>query len=240
MDTKSKKTSAQAIQRKADFTAPAPSEDADKGLVESPAPTDDADKAGVNVPAPTDDADKAVVLPPDVVKAVDQFRGFLRKTAEAYVGLGETVWTVNETFSKGKQRQFCAEVGLEFEGVHYKALVKVGENAPRLKAVIDKLPDKPTTIDWLARISPVQFQSVEPHLKPESKMRELRALLPVGSTKTRAKRKIAAAVTTHLPGWLLESSGPLNESIKSQVHEELTKVSARFGLSMKPVGPATA
>jgi hypothetical protein len=114
-------------------------------------------------------------------------------------------------------RQFCSEVGLEFDGVHYKAHLKVGQNAPRFKPVIDKLPDKPTTIDWLARIGSDHFQILEPHLKPQSKMRELRALLPPDSNKKRAKRKKIGTVA----GWLLESAGPMDERTKSEVHEEL-------------------
>jgi hypothetical protein len=180
------------------------------------------------------------VLPPDVVKLVDQYRGFQRQTAKGYIGLAQTVYTASETLSREKLRQFCDAAGLEFEGDHYKAHLKVGQNAPRFEAVIDKLPDKPTTINWMARIPPDQFQLLLPHLKPKSKMRELLAVLPAGSRKKRAKKKTAAAAASHSPGWLIESPGPLEETTMAQVHEELTKVSERFGLSMKPIDPATA
>jgi hypothetical protein len=212
----------------------------------TPVQTDDADAqavqrtAGGKTPASTDDADKAVAVPPDVLKLVNQYRGYQRRTAEAYIGLAETVWTASETLSKEKLRRFCDEVGLEFDGDHYKAHVKVGQHAPRFKAVIDKVPDKPTTIDWLARISPNQFQIVEPHLKPDSKMRELRALLPGDSTKKRAKRKKTSTVTIRSTSWLLETAGPMDDRTKSEVQEELTKVSDRFGLAMKLIEPSAS
>lgn len=69
-------------------------------------------------------------------------------------------------------------------------------------------------------------------------MRELRALLPPDSTKKRAKRKKTGTVAT--TGWLLEWAGPLDEGTRSQVHEALTRVSERFGLSMKAIEPAIA
>jgi hypothetical protein len=183
---------------------------------------------------------KVVLLPPDVIKLVDKFRAFQRRSAEAYINLGVTVYAAAETLSREKLRQFCDEVGLEHEGDHYKRLSKVGRNAARFLAVLDKIPDKPTTIDWMAGISEDQFDVLRPHLTPESRKRELLALLPAGSRKERGKRKKTISAASDSPAWLIESSGPLDEGTMSDLQEELTRLIERFGLSMKPIASVTS
>lgn len=192
---------------------------------------------GVSAKTSSPSNDRVVLLPLEVVTLIDDYRGFQRKSAEGYIGLGKTVWTAGDTLSRDQLRQFCDEVGLELEGDHYRRLSRVGQNADRLQAVIDKIPDKPTTIDWMARIPQDQFDIVLPHLTPESKMRELLAVLPAGSKKKRARRKIAISAASQSPAWLIEFPDALDEITMSNVQEELTKVIERFGLSMKPIAP---
>ena len=78
--------------------------------------------------SPTDR--KVVLLRPHVVTMVNHFRSFQRKSAEAYVGLGETALNAAEKLSREDLREFCREVGLEFEGVQYRNLIKVGPERP--------------------------------------------------------------------------------------------------------------
>ena len=107
--------------------------------------------------------------------------------------------------------------------------------------MIAQLPDKPTTIDWVAALPQDKYALVQPHLNPDSKKRELLALLPPGPTKKkRGARKKPIATASDSPGWLIECPSSLDAGTMQDVQEQLTMVIERFGLSMKPIEPVSA
>ena len=95
-----------------------------------------------------------------VARYVDRYNSFLCKSADAFIGLGETLVEAKESLNKEEFKAFLEQTGLNNSKATYSKLKKIGENAPRLRPYVNNLPQNWTTIYALSKLEADQFERV--------------------------------------------------------------------------------
>ncbi len=95
---------------------------------------------------------------------VDRYNTFLCKSADAFIGLGETLVEAKEGLKKDEFKVFLEKTGLNNSKSTYSKLLKIGENAPRLRPYVNNLPQSWTTLYALSKLEADQFEKVVPQL----------------------------------------------------------------------------
>lgn len=95
-----------------------------------------------------------------VVPYVQQFNQFARKTAEAIIGMSETIYQAktelgkkDSTEKKGKLfKEFCQAIRYDAKSSAVRKLLQIGQMADMLKKHTDQLPNTWTTIYTLTQL----------------------------------------------------------------------------------------
>jgi hypothetical protein len=99
---------------------------------------------------------------PSVAKFAEQYLGYMKKSAANLIEAAKTLVAAKEELVEKRLKQFCAEVGLKYDGSTYRKMMKIGEEATRFEPVLNCVPNKWTTVYRLARIESTDFDRVGP------------------------------------------------------------------------------
>jgi hypothetical protein len=105
-------------------------------------------------------------IKPEILSFVDRYQTFLRKTAEAILGLSETLVQAECDLNSVDFLIFCENVGLVKGSPTYSKLKQIGETADRFRPFVNRLPNTWTTIYKLSKLAPDQFASIAGSLTP--------------------------------------------------------------------------
>ena len=122
------------------------------------------------------------VASPQVLSYVTQYQGFLRKTAEAILGLATTLNNAESDLDELGFALFLDEIGLSRNSSTFSKLKKIGEMANRFTPFLDKLPNTWTTIYKLSKLEGPVFDRISSELNPFITVKEIDAL--VGGEQT--------------------------------------------------------
>jgi hypothetical protein len=162
----------------------------------------------------------ANVISPVVSDYVGRYQCFLRKTAEAILGLAQTLSEAEECLDEVDFAIFLEEIDLEKGSPTYSKLKKIGEALSRFQPYVEKLPNTWTTLYALAKIDPTDFDRVSANLNPFITVKEIQGLL--GKDSVVASKKSDFAI----------SLNDLEADRKSELYNELKKLKERFGFNL--------
>jgi hypothetical protein len=117
------------------------------------------------------------VYNPEVEKYVIRYKSFLKKTAEAVLGLAETLAEAKVKLNGVDFHCFCNEVGTPEGSSTYSKLLKIAENSARFQPFVDRLPNTWTTIYKLAKLPSEKFERVSANLTPFITAREINEIV---------------------------------------------------------------
>jgi hypothetical protein len=117
------------------------------------------------------------VYNPEVEKYVVRYKSFLKKTAEAVLGLAETLAEAKVKLNGVDFHYFCNEVGTPEGSATYSKLLKIAENSARFQPFVDRLPNTWTTIYKLAKLPSEKFERVSANLTPFITAREINEIV---------------------------------------------------------------
>ena len=157
----------------------------------------------------------------EILSFVDRYQTFLRKTAEAILGLAETLVQAETELNGVDFLIFCENVGLVKGSPTYSKLKQIGERSDRFRPFIDRLPNSWTTIYKLSKLQPDQFARVSASLTPFITSKEIDEQVGINRTASVSQTydfKIAL--------------GFLDGDSKAEVYEALLALKARFKFSL--------
>ena len=160
-------------------------------------------------------------IKPEILSFVDRYQTFLRKTAEAILGLAETLVQAETELNGVDFLIFCENVGLVKGSPTYSKLKQIGERSDRFRPFIDRLPNSWTTIYKLSKLQPDQFARVSASLTPFITSKEIDEQVGINRTASVSQTydfKIAL--------------GFLDGDSKAEVYEALLALKARFKFSL--------
>jgi hypothetical protein len=114
---------------------------------------------------------------PEVEKYVLRYKSFLKKAAEAVLGLAETLAEAKVKLNGVDFHCFCNEVGTPEGSATYSKLLKIAENSARFQPFVDRLPNTWTTIYKLAKLPSEKFERVSANLTPFITAREINEIV---------------------------------------------------------------
>ena len=94
------------------------------------------------------------------IQLVNQYRTFAKHTAANIIKLAETLVEAEDSLSKRELRQFCEDVGLEYDGSTYRKLMKIGKEVSRFEPFVERMPSNWTTVYKLASLDRDKFDQV--------------------------------------------------------------------------------
>ena len=94
------------------------------------------------------------------IQLVNQYRTFAKHTAANIIKLAETLVEAEDSLSKRELRQFCEDVGLEYDGSTYRKLMKIGKEVSRFEPFVERMPNNWTTVYKLASLDRGKFDQV--------------------------------------------------------------------------------
>lgn len=113
------------------------------------------------------------LVTPQIEQYVVRYTSFLKKTAEAILGLAQTLAEAKKELNGVDFHIFCDRIGTREESPTYKKLLKIADNAARFHPYVDRLPNTWTTIYKLARLPSEKFERVSANLTPFISAREI-------------------------------------------------------------------
>jgi hypothetical protein len=159
---------------------------------------------------------------PKVDQYVDRYNALLCKSADAFIGLGETLVEARDNLRKDEFKVFLKKTGLNNSKSTYSKLLKIGENAPRLRPYVNNLPQTWTTLYALSKLEPDQFEKVVPQLNAYSTAKDVAFLAEV---KIEKKEDFLADVTI--------SFAELDLDTKNRVFCELADLESQYKFKLK-------
>ena len=169
---------------------------------------------------------------PKVDEYVDRYNALLCKSADAFIGLGETLVEARDNLRKDGFKLFLEKTGLNNSKSTYSKLLKIGESAPRLRPYVNNLPQNWTTLYALSKLEPDQFEKVVPQLNAYSTAKDVAFLAEVQIEKKEnvtpdlaiyladldldTKQKVFAAIKD------LESQYKFGLKVRAEVANELS------------------
>ena len=171
--------------------------------------------------------DKATNL--SVEDYVQRYCGLLFRSAAFFVNAAHTVVHAKQNLRPADFNRFCDAVQLDRESSTYRKVFKIGEEFTRFEPVMEKLPNKWTTIYRLARIKPEEFARVlnSNKLRPFITDDEISDILNVAP-----KAKKGAKVVLDLSG--------LGDGAKQNLIQELRALKDRFGFNCDAINEGNA
>ena len=163
------------------------------------------------------------VITPDVVRYVERYQTFARKTAESIIGLAKTLVEAEEKLNGVDFSIFCDEVGITKGDTTYSKLKKIGENASRFNPYLQNLPNAWTTIYQLAKLEPNKFAQIAPNLTPFSTAQEITSAFSEKKKNEREKNVIDLTI----------SFGNVGSDNKKEVYDAIIELKKKFQFSIK-------
>lgn len=151
---------------------------------------------------------------PAVTAYVAQFNQYSRKTAEAIIGMAETIFSAKKSLDADplmfdntpiEFNQFCRAIGYDPDGSSIRKLIKIGEMADMLKRHTEQLPNTWTTLYTLTRLGSETMERLIDQQRIVATMtaKEAMALQESEAGKVSSKQKgrtqQARQATTNLP-----------------------------------------
>lgn len=167
-------------------------------------------------------SDGSVIITPQVVRYVDKYRNFARKTAESIIGLATTLTEAEEKLNGVDFSIFCDEVGIKKGDATYSKLRKIGMNASRFQPYLDNLPNSWTTLYELAKLEPNKFDRIASDLNPFTTAKDVSEA--VGAKKQQEKKVVVD---------LTICFGNLGSSSKKEVYDSIIEMKKKFNFSVK-------
>lgn len=158
---------------------------------------------------------------PQVEAYVQRYNSFLRKTAEAVLGLAITLAEAKSKLNGVDFNIFCDEVGTPESSSTYKKLLKIADNAARFQPFVNRLPNTWTTIYKLATLPSEKFERVSANLTPFITAREINQI--IGEEKEGRK-------TEHYDIKL--SFEDMLPDQKAKIYEELDRLKAEYSFKV--------
>ena len=156
-------------------------------------------------------------IKPEILSFVDRYQSFVRKTAEAILGLAETLQQAEEELKSDDFASFCGSVGLVKGSSTYSKLKTIAQNLERFRPIIGRVPSNWTTIYKLSKLESDQFARISSSLNPYMTSKEIDA--EIGS-----KRKVSMAQAFDFKIAL----GGLDDVTKAEVYDALIELRDRF------------
>jgi len=153
---------------------------------------------------------------------VDRYNAALCKSADAFIELGETLYEAKESLSNDDFKLFLEKAGLSNSKSTYSKLIKIGEEAPRLRPYVNNLPQSWTTLYTLSKLKLDQFEKVVPQLNAYSTAKDIAFLT---QAQSKAKKELTADVTI--------SFDELDLETKNRVFCELAELQAEYKFKLK-------
>ena len=98
-------------------------------------------------------------ITPIVIKFVDQFNQFSRRSAEAVIGMGRTVLEAKQALvTKNDFQRFCNGIRFDNGSSALRKLEQIGKKADILDKYLDRLPSCWTTLYYLSQLNEKQLQ----------------------------------------------------------------------------------
>ena len=161
------------------------------------------------------------VITPQILSFVDRYQTFLRKTAEAILGLAETLVEAEKDLNAVDFLIFCENVGLEKGSPTHSKLKQIGTVSARFRPFVDRLPNTWTTIYKLSKLEPDQFARIAEALTPFSTSKEIDEQL--GETReARAPQVFEFKIAL----------GLLDTDSKVEIYNSLLAMKKRFNFEM--------
>lgn len=162
------------------------------------------------------------LVTPQIETYVIRYQTFLKKTAEAVLGLAQTLYEAKTNLNGVDFSIFCDEVGTPENGPTYHKLMKIADNVHRLTPFSHKLPNTWTTIYKLSKLSNEQFEHVSSNLTPFMTAKEIDVL--VGKNMD---------VKSSADNYDLKLSfEDLNPEQKAKIYEQLEKLKSDFSFKI--------
>jgi hypothetical protein len=168
-----------------------------------------------------------------VAKYVDRYNAQLCKSADAIISLGETLVEAKEKLNKEEFKTFLEQTALNKNKSTYSKLIKIGENAPRLRPYVNNLPQNWTTIYALSKLEADQFEKVVPNLSAYSTAKDIAYLT---EAKLEQKEHFSADLTISLINLDLDTKQKIVtaiEDLKTQ-HKFKLKISSQLDAELNP------
>jgi len=155
---------------------------------------------------------------------VDRYNALLCKSADAFIALGETLYEAKEILNKDDFTLFLEKTGLKNSKSTYSKLLKIGEEAPRLRPYVNNLPQSWTTLYALSKIEVDQFEKIAPQITAYSTAKDISSLV---EDKTENKEKIV------LKNDLVLSLADLDLDSKQKVVAVIQELEAQYKFNLK-------
>ena len=168
-----------------------------------------------------------------VAKYVDRYNALLCKSADAIISLGETLVEAKEKLNKEEFKTFLEQTALNKNKSTYSKLIKIGENAPRLRPYVNNLPQNWTTIYALSKLEADQFEKVVPNLSAYSTAKDIAYQT---EAKLEQKENFSADLTISLINLDLDTKQKIVtaiEDLKTQ-HKFKLKISSQLDAELNP------
>jgi hypothetical protein len=153
---------------------------------------------------------------------VDRYNALLCKSADAFIELGETLYEAKESLNSDDFKLFLEKAGLSNSKSTYSKLMKIGEEAPRLRPYVNNLPQSWTTLYALSKLEADKFEKIVPQLNAYSTAKDIAFLT---EEKIESKEEFSADVTI--------SFDELDLETKNRVFCELAQLQAEYKFKLK-------
>lgn len=153
---------------------------------------------------------------------VDRYNALLCKSADTFIALGETLYEAKESLSNDDFKLFLEKTGLNNSKSTYSKLIKIGEEAPRLRPYVNNLPQSWTTLYALSKLEADQFEKIAPQLNAYSTAKDIAYLT---EAKSEVKEEFSADITI--------SFAELDLETKNRVFSELASLQAEYKFQLK-------
>ena len=161
------------------------------------------------------------LVTPQIETYVVRYNSFLKKTAEAILGLAQTLAEAKKNLNGVDFNIFCDEVGTPEGSPTCTKLLKIADNAARFQPFVSRLPNTWTTIYQLAKLPAEKFERVSANLTPFITAREINEI--VGEEKEARK-------TEHYDIKL--SFEDMLPEQKAKIYEELNRLKAEHSFKV--------
>ena len=150
---------------------------------------------------------------------VGEYKSFTKQAAEHLIRKCAIVAEAETTLTGDAFDRFCTEVGLDIKSSTFRKYRKIGEQADRLLAVADRLPDNWTTLYTLAKLEKEEFDDLVTSevLQPGITASELVG----GGSASTEERCVFRIDATQLP-----------DGQRAEVFHELEDVAGRYGVTV--------
>lgn len=161
------------------------------------------------------------LITPQIESYVSRYNSFLKKTAEAILGLAQTLAEAKDALNGVDFSIFCDQVGAKEGTPTHTKLLKIADNAARFRPFVDRLPNTWTTIYKLAKLPSEKFERVSASLSPFITAREIDEIV---GTEKEARNVEHYDIKLSLEHLLPEQ--------KAKIYQELNRLKSEYSFKV--------